>query len=254
MGRHLRSIAAALHGAPAPASGPRRVDEQQRTPRSLAPLESRTARPAEDVDGVLRDRGQEASHAPVAHPRPGRIGQQARDQARLRGQPVQHFAVALRDRPVIDERVGDGPDRRLEPDRYLEVIVGRLQLGHTHDLRSPALEIGRPPKRLEVGQWPIIRTRPRHREGHGEAPCLEREDLPVGVMKLEGADLHHSVTISSGYEMDERSRTTVWLYRCNSPWTTTASSAPWVTAPGVTSCAARSTGKRAWPSSPTTTR
>src|SRR5687767_4691820 len=116
MGRYLCAIATALHGAPAPASGPRRVDEQQRAPRSLAPFESCSTRTAEDVDGVPRDRRHEASHAPDAHPGPGWTGQQARNQAWARRQLVQDLAVTLRDGLAIDERVCHAPDRRLQAD------------------------------------------------------------------------------------------------------------------------------------------
>ena len=38
----------------------------------------------------------------------------------------------------------------------------------------------------------------RSRKGEGEASRLEREDLPIGVVHLEGADIPH-VTILSGY-------------------------------------------------------
>jgi hypothetical protein len=200
MGGQLCAIAAALHGAPAPASGPRRVDEQQRAPRSLAPLESRGTRPAEDIDGVPRDRRHEVPHDVNAHPCPGRTRQQARNQARLGGQLVEDLAIALWNGPAIDERVGRVPDRRLQPDGHLEVTVTRLRSSHPDDVPCPALEIDRPPERLEPFQRPVRCSGPGRCKGQGEASRLEREHLSVGVMQLERADLDH-VTILSGYSV-----------------------------------------------------
>ncbi len=87
--------------------------------------------------------------------RPGRPPTSGLDRAasaetgRLRGQLVQDLAVDLGDGPAIDERVGHAPDRRLQPDGQFEVPVGRLQPGLPQEVSSPALEIGRPPERLE---------------------------------------------------------------------------------------------------------
>ena len=133
-----------------------------------------------------------------AQPHPRWTGHQARNQARLRRQLVQDLTVARRDRPAVDERIGHVPDRRLQPDRQLEIIVGRLQPSHSGDFRSPVLEIGRPSERLEQGQRPFAGTRPGHREGYGEASRLEREHLSVGVVQLQCADINH-LTILSGY-------------------------------------------------------
>jgi hypothetical protein len=139
MGHHLCAVAAALHGAPAPASGPRRVDEQQRAPRSLAALESCGTRPAEDVDGVPRDSRHEVSHALNAHPCPGWTGQQARNQARLRGQLVQDLAIRLERLRQLDDldevAAGVVEDRRGDVPH-----LGRLR-GESHALRSEPIEL-----------------------------------------------------------------------------------------------------------------
>ena len=42
-----------------------------------------------------------------------------------------------------------------------------------HDTRRPALEVGRPPERLEMGERPVIRPRSGHRESESEASRVE---------------------------------------------------------------------------------